>query len=98
MPVTATPTLFFVFNVDGRVNALDFNPLATFFGSGDLWQEGDFNYDGAVSTADFTLLAANFNQTTTISAAPLGSLVPEPAILPVIAILALRRRRSFKHA
>ena len=37
-------------NLDGKVNALDFNALATNFGKtpgSDVWTQGDFNYDGS---------------------------------------------------
>src|SRR5439155_6591675 len=51
-------------NLDGKVNALDFNALATNFGggSGKFWNQGDFNYDGTINTTDFTSMAINFNQ------------------------------------
>jgi len=50
--------------LDGGVNALDFNALATNFGqSGKFWFHGDFNYDGTVNTFDFTLLGTNFGKT-----------------------------------
>ena len=50
-------------NLDGKVNALDFNALASHFGvsSNGNWTQGDFNYDGTVSTSDFTALSQNFN-------------------------------------
>ena len=39
-------------NLDGTVNALDFNAVATGFGkSGSVWSSGDFNYDGVVNTS-----------------------------------------------
>ena len=84
--------------MDGTVNALDFNALATSFGTttGGVWQQGDFNYDGAVNTADFMFLTQNFGKTVSLPAPPvLGSLVPEPASLGVLAMFGLlgRRRR-----
>jgi hypothetical protein len=69
-------------NLDGKVNALDFNVIATNFGtgSGKLWTQGDFNYDGTVSTLDFTQLSANFGSI--LPSPPLaGTLVPEPSLL-----------------
>ena len=86
-------------NVDGKVNALDFNALATNFGVGGskVWSQGDFNYDGTVSTADFVLLSGNFNQSVSIPSAPvLGSLVPEPASMGIIGmgLMAAMRRRK----
>ena len=47
-------------NVDGAVDLLDFNALASGFGRYGLWQNGDFNRDGSVNLIDFNLLAANF--------------------------------------
>src|SRR5262249_29216220 len=80
-------------NLDGVVNALDFNALASRFGqSGKLWSDGDWNYDGMVNTLDFNALAVNFNQALPVPALG-GSLVPEPSLL-VIPALALRRFRG----
>ncbi len=78
-------------NLDGVVNALDFNALASNFGQtpgSDVWTQGDFNYDGIVNTLDFTALAANFNQGPASSPA-LGSIVPEPAEVPLAAMAVL---------
>src|SRR5581483_5309577 len=89
-------------NIDGTVNALDFNALATNFGAGPgaYWFQGDFNHDGTVNTSDFTLMAANFGSANGIASAlpgtpVLGSLVPEPASIAMLGtvLLALRRRR-----
>jgi hypothetical protein len=85
-------------NLDGRVNGVDFNALASGFGgaSGKVWVQGDFNYDGAVNTSDFTLMAANFGGS--IGAAPIGALVPEPAALFALlcagGLFISRRKRS----
>jgi hypothetical protein len=88
-------------NLDGLVNALDFNALATNFGgaSGRLWTEGDFNYDGITNTLDFTALASNFNQPL-LESAPLGTLIPEPVcggLLLGVAALARVRRGDRRH-
>ena len=74
-------------NLDGVVNALDFNAIASNFGavSGKFWYQGDFNYDGITNTADFTALASNFNQPPVMTPA-LGTLVPEPITLLVPAL------------
>ena len=105
--VTARATYVGDANLDGNVNALDFNALATSFGTGQFWQEGDFNYDGVVNTNDFNALAGNFNRSTVLSApalgAPpaLGALVPEPASACGIALSGLllaRRKRGWKTA
>ena len=85
-------------NLDGVVNALDFDALATNFGaaSGKVWYQGDFNYDGFTNTQDFMLLASNFNQV--LPAPVLASLVPEPTSMWIVAgvgaMVLVRRRRS----
>ena len=86
-------------NLDGKVNALDFNALATNFGkTSEFWINGDFNYDGVVNTQDFALLAGNFNQSFTFGAPPLGTLVPEPGCIAALAagasLMERRRRRT----
>ena len=79
-------------NLDGKVNALDFNALAASFGSGTEWFRGDFNFDGGVTSADFTVLSSNFGQM--LSPAPaLGSLVPEPGLLGLLTFGCLLQRR-----
>jgi hypothetical protein len=82
-------------NLDGSVNALDFNILASNFGQSTSvnWLNGDLNGDGVVNTMDFTLLANGFGAS--MSPAISGSLVPEPcalAILPGMMWLGLRQR------
>ena len=65
-------------NLDGTVNALDFNSLASNYGkvtSSDGWIQGDFNYDGTVNSSDFAALAADYGQGPTL---PDGVVVPEP--------------------
>src|SRR5205823_1047007 len=81
-------------NLDGLVNALDFNALATNFGaaSGKLWTDADLNYDNIINTLDFNALASNFNQPA-FPSAPLGSLIPEPSSLALATVLLLLRRR-----
>jgi autotransporter-associated beta strand protein len=94
--ILLAPELLGDANLDGKVNALDFNALATHFGqTGQLWTAGDFNDDGVVSTADFTALANDFNATLNAAQATgLGALVPEPASLAAatLGLLALWRR------
>ncbi len=85
-------------NLDGTVNALDFNAIATNFGKSttSVWTQGDSNYDGLVNTADFLLLAQNFNAPLAAPplAAPLGALVPEPTMLGLLSMLPLLARRK----
>ena len=78
-------------NFDGTVNALDFNAVATNFGSASrTWAQGDFNFDGITNTLDFNLLAKNFNQSLPGPAwgdlSTRGRLPPRP-----------RNRRSGRH-
>src|SRR5262249_46284035 len=84
-------------NLDGKVNALDFNLLASGYGPDSQWALGDFNYDGQVNSADFAAMAVNFNAATLASPA-LGTLVPEPGIalslMGGLGMLATRRRRN----
>jgi hypothetical protein len=82
-------------NLDGKVNVLDFNALASNYGptSGELWINGDFNYDGAVNTLDFTALSQNFNQSMSSPSAALGAVVPEATLGLFAAPLILLRRR-----
>jgi hypothetical protein len=86
-------------NLDLKVNLLDFNAVATNFGSsGKTWATGDFNMDGLVNTGDFTALAQNFNAPSPVPgpAAGLGTLVPEPVMVfavPMMLLAARRRRR-----
>ncbi len=101
--VTVMYTYFGDANLDGKVNALDFNAVATNFGKtpgSDVWAQGDFNYDGNVNTLDFTALAGSFGLPTLSAPAlspALGTLVPEPTALALLAIgsaaMSTRRRR-----
>jgi aryl-phospho-beta-D-glucosidase BglC (GH1 family) len=62
-------TLYGDANLDGLVNAADFNILAANFNQSITgWDQGDFNYDGLVNSADFNALAANFNQSASLAA------------------------------
>src|SRR5205823_5425311 len=63
-----------------KVNALDFNALATNFGSatGKEWFQADFNYDGMTNTLDFNVLSASFNATV----APSAPLAAAPVSAP----------------
>jgi hypothetical protein len=89
-------------NLDGVVNALDFNAVATNFGAGtsEFWYQGDFNFDGIVNTQDFTQLAGNFGQL--LPSPAFGSVVPEPGVMCACAAIWLvgshrRRARIKKH-
>jgi autotransporter-associated beta strand protein len=87
-------------NLDGVVNALDFNALATGFGQNNgsqVWVKGDFNYDGTVNTFDFNMLATNFNANGALPGGALGALVPEPSSMLLIVFgtaFGMKRRRK----
>jgi arabinogalactan endo-1,4-beta-galactosidase len=77
-------------NLDGVVNLLDLNSLATNFGSNTgIWTVGDFNYDGVTNVLDFNLLASNFGQSDAQSSPSLGQLVPEPCMMSAVAAAVL---------
>src|SRR6185295_12196648 len=58
-------------NLDGGVNALDFNALASSYSlSNQTWINGDFDYDGQITSLDFNPLAVNFNNV--LPASPIG--------------------------
>lgn len=75
-------------NLDGVVNALDFNALASHFGlHGAHWFEGDFVEDGTVDTSDFTMLAQNFQMSLATGGPALTQLIPEPCVLPIAGMM-----------
>jgi arabinan endo-1,5-alpha-L-arabinosidase len=82
-------------NLDGVVNALDFNVMATNYGAsgGTVWSSGDFNYDGIINSLDFASIAANFNQSLALPSSELASLVPEPVSTAIFAMIAMSLRR-----
>ncbi|HEX3356819.1 MAG TPA: endo-1,4-beta-xylanase [Tepidisphaeraceae bacterium] len=86
-------------NLDGVVNLLDLNALASNFGATTgTWTAGDFDYNSAVDINDFNSLALNFNASLPASSPAPAALVPEPAviaILPIVSLLARRRSRRF---
>ena len=68
-------TLFGDANLDGVVNLLDLNALASNFGApAGTWVGGDFDYNGAVDITDFNALAMNFGDTLPAPAPALGQL------------------------
>jgi hypothetical protein len=82
-------------NLDHRINALDFNALATHFGTSGGWASGDFTGDGLINSADFVILSQNFGFDASSSAPALTTLVPEPWVGSiVVAALILRRRAA----
>ncbi|MEM7680802.1 MAG: sulfatase-like hydrolase/transferase [Planctomycetota bacterium] len=88
--VLATAALLGDFNLDGVVDLLDFDVLASAFGDTQSgWSTGDANGDGVVDLLDFDALAGNFG-----AASP--GVVPEPGSLALTAAawVLLGRRRS----
>jgi hypothetical protein len=68
------PFTFFVYdgdaNRDQKINAFDFNAIASHYGQSVSFTQGDFNYDGVVNTLDFNELASRFNHTLPFLPAP----------------------------
>lgn len=81
-------------NRDLRVDTLDFNVMANFFGTNTyLNSQGDFSGDGLVNSVDFNLLVSQFGMTNSIQA----SVVPEPTVLcGFIVIFSLMSHRRFR--
>jgi hypothetical protein len=88
--------------LDGSINLLDFNILASNFGGTGNWLAGEFTGDGAIDLLDFNALAANFGLTSGVGGpspsdwASLASAVPEsnPALIVVVSALAALPRRT----
>jgi hypothetical protein len=85
-------------NMDNTVNTADFTALAAQFNQNSTaWGDGDFNFDGKVNALDFNMLAANFGQSVSFGAPALGSVVPEPTAISLVAFLSacsFARRRT----
>ena len=82
-------------NLDGTVDTIDFARLVGGFATAGVWSRGDFNYDAVVNSIDFNSLVATYGQTAPAGALPLpGAVVPEPAMIGLMALGALARRRK----
>ena len=107
--VTIARTYYGDANVDGTVDTVDFAALIGGFANTAAWSTGDFNYDSAVNSTDFNLLVANYGSpalgalpgalpgTTPGAVNAPGALVPEPAMIGLLAFGAIglgRRRRA----
>jgi hypothetical protein len=87
-------------NLDGVVNALDLNSLASHFDeSTQSWTDGDFNYDGVVNLLDFNTVAMNFGQSmpTNATTPELAILVPEPKAIYFLMIVGYLWLRGFHY-
>ena len=95
-------------NVIGRGAAAGGNPTshpasaaANFGQAGKTFSQGDFNYDGLVDTIDFNSLASNFGQSLPSEPVGIGTVVPEPLSVALLAIVPLavsarsKRRRRY---
>jgi ELWxxDGT repeat protein len=68
--------------LDGSVNLVDFNRLASNFGqSGRDFAQGDFNYDGNVDLTDFNVLAGRFGTSLAPAATPFASFGPHRKLI-----------------
>ena len=85
-----TGTEYGDFDLDGDIDTTDLTILATNYGVGTTWLEGNANCDLVIDTTDLTILATNFGFVA-------SGAVPEPATLSLLAIgiaALLKRRRA----
>jgi hypothetical protein len=74
-------------NRDGIVNAVDFNALASNFGSAGGLSSGDFDFNGTINSGDFNVLAANFNTNVTPHPSPaLGTIASSPSLFSSVTL------------
>jgi T5SS/PEP-CTERM-associated repeat protein len=85
-------------DLSGTVDSVDFNLLASNFGSENpRWSQGDFNYDALADTIDFNYLANNFGSTlaaVSMTAVPEGGALPLLASIAIFSQLNRKRRRN----
>lgn len=80
-------------DLNGSVSFSDLLTLAQHYGqSGAGWSEGDLNHDGMVNFSDLLLLAQHYGQGLAVAPAD-ASPVPEAAVMPALAGIALLCRR-----
>jgi fibronectin-binding autotransporter adhesin len=99
--ILAMFTYFGDVNLDGKLDAVDFNAVLNGYTNGLTgWQNGDVNYDGVVNATDWSLFSGAYTFFTG-GGTPFGSItdptgaIPEPAALGLLALAvpALSRRR-----
>jgi hypothetical protein len=74
-------------NRDGVVNAIDFNTLASNYGSAGNFSAGDFDFNGTINSGDFNVLAANFNTNVTPHPSPaLGTIASSPSLFSSVTL------------
>ena len=79
------------FDLNGNIDTTDLTILATNFGVGTMWAEGNANADSFIDATDLTILATNFGFVAS------GDAIPEPMTLSLLALGAsglLARRRQ----
>ena len=77
------------FDLDGDIDTTDLTILATNFGVGTTWAQGNANCDLVIDTTD-TILATNFGFVASADA------IPEPATLSLLALGALSLLRRWR--
>jgi hypothetical protein len=98
--VTVVLPLYGDANLDGWVNAMDFNTVLSNYGrTGMDWSRGDFTGDGVVNGADLNLVLSQYGQSGMRDTANVA--VPEPGVLVLLVVGAVslqvcvgRRRRA----
>ncbi len=92
--IKLTYTLMGDSNLDGSVNATDYNDLVAHYKQPGtyVWDQGSFDYTGSVTFASFAMIAANYNQVVGSLAVPANSggtssgsttIADAPALTPV---------------
>ena len=84
-------------NLDGKVDLLDLQTLASHWNGSANWSGGDFNYDGVVDLADLQIAACNWQVgVATPDSTPLADVltslglpiveVPEPSVVTILCL------------
>jgi hypothetical protein len=82
-------------DLDGDVGFSDLLKLAQNYDQPGIWGQGDFNYDGVVNFPDLLALAQNYGQSDVVADWAIArSIVPEPTMLGLVALLGVALRRT----